>query len=611
MKRISIFWAVTAISMAAQDGTLRLDQWKVHSGDDPRWAAKDFDDRGWTDGKLPGAPDADFHWYRKQVAIPVEWHGQRLALGFGPMEEAYEVYVDGVRVGGLGVLDPKPVSRFARHTSFALAPSAVAGPVVQIAVRRWIGQTTIYIGPMKAPGNAAFPHPPRLGRAELIDTQERLHGLEAERSTTPWRVMALGLVLLGLLCLLLYRERRNGYEYLWLGLAFECIGLTTLLAIVFAFAQDLPMRSLVVVLILHANFLNRPCLLLFLREVCPAARWFLTPAAYLACLSVAYSALGIWLNWAVLPVFGFGWFPVEMLAVVVTAGLLARGKQKHGAALAGSILLVPLSLFYVIAGGPAGFHWHGYEFGLMELAVVVFAVATLATLYLRFREEQQQQQAREQELAAGQRAQQLLLERSADQPEGFEVQKAYLPASEVGGDFYQTIAREDGGLLVLVGDVSGKGLEAAMKGAALLGALGLVKSLPPGEVLAHLNEALRGRSGSGFVTCCCALFDPDGTVTLANAGHPAPYCDGGEVAVEGGLPLGIMAGVEYGESVVRGDRFTFVSDGVVEAANAKGELFGFDRTREISMQSAQEISDAAKAWGQNDDITVVTVRRVS
>ena len=60
---------------------------------------------------------------------------------------------------------------------------------------------------------------------------------------------------------------------------------------------------------------------------------------------------------------------------------------------------------------------------------------------------------------------------------------------------------------------------------------------------------------------------------------------------------------------MRGERFTFVSDGVVEAANAKGELFCFDRTREISGKSAQEIADAAKAWGQNDDITVVTIRR--
>ena len=135
------------------------------------------------------------------------------------------------------------------------------------------------------------------------------------------------------------------------------------------------------------------------------------------------------------------------------------------------------------------------------------------------------------------------------------------------------------------------------------------KSVSPAAVLGALNEGLAGHTGGGFVTCCCARFDPDGTASLANAGHPAPYADGQEIEVEAGLPLGIAPGVIYGESVVSGKRFTFVSDGVVEAENAKRELFGFDRTRAISGKSANEIAEAAKAWGQNDDITVVTVRR--
>ncbi len=137
--------------------------------------------------------------------------------------------------------------------------------------------------------------------------------------------------------------------------------------------------------------------------------------------------------------------------------------------------------------------------------------------------------------------------------------------------------------------------------------------LPAGTDATHLALTLGtirdGYTGGGFVTCCCARFDASGTVTIANAGHPSPYCDGREVAVEAGLPLGVIAAVTYEESVVRGERFTFVSDGVVEAENARRELFGFDRTREISTKSAHEIAEAAKAWGQTDDITVVTVRR--
>lgn len=100
-------------------------------------------------------------------------------------------------------------------------------------------------------------------------------------------------------------------------------------------------------------------------------------------------------------------------------------------------------------------------------------------------------------------------------------------------------------------------------------------------------------------------------MTVANAGHPAPYCDGREVKVEPGLPLGIVSGVEYSESITRGEQFTFLSDGVVEAESAERELFGFGRTQAMNTQSAKAIAEAARAWGQNDDITVVTVRRMA
>ena len=213
------------------------------------------------------------------------------------------------------------------------------------------------------------------------------------------------------------------------------------------------------------------------------------------------------------------------------------------------------------------------------------------------------------ELASAAEVQSLLLTSLPTAGDLFRIEPVYLPASEVGGDFYQVLERPDGARVVLVGDVSGKGLKAAMLVSVAVGILRNEKSSAPGVILQALNEGLAGHTGGGFVTCCCARFDADGTVTIANAGHPSPYCDGREVEVEAGLPLGIAAGVEYSELVMRGERFTLVSDGVVEAENSKRELFGFDRTREISGKSAQEIAEAAKAWGQNDDIIVVTVRR--
>jgi serine phosphatase RsbU (regulator of sigma subunit) len=114
-----------------------------------------------------------------------------------------------------------------------------------------------------------------------------------------------------------------------------------------------------------------------------------------------------------------------------------------------------------------------------------------------------------------------------------------------------------------------------------------------------------------FATCCCALLARDGTLRIANAGHLSPYCDGHEVEVPGGLPLGLSEDISYEEvrvDVRPGARLVFLSDGVVEARNRKsGELYGFDRTRIISLQPAERIADDAQRFGQEDDITVIGI----
>jgi serine phosphatase RsbU (regulator of sigma subunit) len=129
--------------------------------------------------------------------------------------------------------------------------------------------------------------------------------------------------------------------------------------------------------------------------------------------------------------------------------------------------------------------------------------------------------------------------------------------------------------------------------------------------LEYLNRVLYGQV-SGFVTCCATLIARDGTTTHANAGNPAPYRNGEEMAVSPGLPLGMLAEANYAETryqVATGDRLTFVSDGVVEATNPQGELYGFERTRAISSQPANTIAEAAAQFGQEDDITVLSVTR--
>jgi phosphoserine phosphatase RsbU/P len=217
-------------------------------------------------------------------------------------------------------------------------------------------------------------------------------------------------------------------------------------------------------------------------------------------------------------------------------------------------------------------------------------------------------------MAAAQQVQQLLLPEKTDTVPGYRVESIYQPAQEVGGDFFQILCIGDGGLLVVVGDVAGKGLPAAMLVSVLVGAIrGVAEfTVNPAEMLANLNDRLVGRAGGGFATALVARIAADGRVLLANAGHLSPYLNGNEVELPGALPLGVAGGALYQTTESRmalGDRLTFYSDGVVEAQSVKGELFGFERAREISSEPAANIVDAAKQFGQQDDITVVTIER--
>ena len=173
---------------------------------------------------------------------------------------------------------------------------------------------------------------------------------------------------------------------------------------------------------------------------------------------------------------------------------------------------------------------------------------------------------------------------------------------------------EDGGLLVVVGDVAGKGLPLAMPVSVLVGAIRAAAQYThdPKELLGILNERLIGRFNGGFSTALAAHIDIDGLITIANAGHLPPYLDGREVNLPGALPLGIVSHAAYQTIEVEldpGSRIIFYSDGVVEARNAHGELFGFDRTLEISTQPARAIVEAARLFEQSDDITVVAITR--
>jgi serine phosphatase RsbU (regulator of sigma subunit) len=253
------------------------------------------------------------------------------------------------------------------------------------------------------------------------------------------------------------------------------------------------------------------------------------------------------------------------------------------------------------------------EYGTSTLTYLVFLGSLIAVIFYRFIRVSQIEQRSEAEIEAARSVQALLIPTTLPSNRNFMLESAYLPAGGVGGDFFQALPLKDDSMLIVVGDVSGKGLQAAMNASTLVGALRNELSHDPATVLQHLNQVMLGASSgavAGFATCLCARIYPNGQMTIANAGHLSPYRDGREMELAACLPLGILPGMEYEQSTFQlnpGDRLTFLSDGVVEATDPKGELFGFERTQQVSHEPARYIAQIAQRFGQTDDITVVSL----
>ena len=214
----------------------------------------------------------------------------------------------------------------------------------------------------------------------------------------------------------------------------------------------------------------------------------------------------------------------------------------------------------------------------------------------------------------------------------WQINPFYQPAKEVGGDFYDFYRFSQGWLGLVTGDATGKGVPAALVMATTCGMLQAVSqtldSTSPGEVLERVNETLFARIPPNmFVTCFYAILDPtSGHLVYANAGHDVPYLWRGGEADElraTGMPLGLMPGMSYEEKEIvldRGQGVFFYSDGLVEAHDPKGEMFGVPRLRALVAEHGEEgsleeallkelYSFVGEGWEQEDDITLLTLRR--
>jgi hypothetical protein len=222
------------------------------------------------------------------------------------------------------------------------------------------------------------------------------------------------------------------------------------------------------------------------------------------------------------------------------------------------------------------------------------------------------------EVKQAQEVQQVILPEARITLPGMVIESEYRPSLEVGGDFFQIIPHKtDGSLLIVAGDVTGKGLKAGMLVALLVGAIRMAeRSISDPEVLLQeLNQRLIGRSGAQ-ATCLAMRIESDGVATLANAGHIAPFLNGEPMPMEGALPLGMIEGAVFSVmsfQLNQGDWLMLMSDGIVEAQDTAGHLFGFERLDQLvrTTKSATEIASAAQAFGQEDDISVISVTRTS
>jgi serine phosphatase RsbU (regulator of sigma subunit)/predicted ester cyclase len=251
----------------------------------------------------------------------------------------------------------------------------------------------------------------------------------------------------------------------------------------------------------------------------------------------------------------------------------------------------------------------------------------------RLEQERIERERVEQELRLARDIQQASLPKEVPELEDWEISPLYRPAREVGGDFYDFHLLSDGRLGLVTGDATGKGMPAALVMSTTCGMLQLaaqaLDSSSPGEILSRVNETLLARIPPNmFVTCFYAILDPSsGRLLYANAGHDLPYLWRGGEAEElraRGMPLGLMPGMSYEEKEIvldAGEAALFYSDGLVEAHDPKGEMFGFPRLRALVAEHGEVrslgdylleelYSFVGEGWEQEDDITLLTLRRV-
>ena len=609
---------------AQEAGTLRIPEggWKYHTGDDPRCGA--LNDAGCTWQSIPNGTffGNNYYWKRAEVTLPEDLRkAPQLGLVTGDPYLVFEVYANGQLIGGNSTLS---FFHAETNTQRILTLPNLAGPDGQLIL-------AIRAFPQWKPRIFSLPLAYVLAapdRTQTIADAETFRDLQLN-ATHYFCFAAAGFA--GFVFLLLYSVNQRLWENLWLGaslfsvaalrvvevapfagiwmplwlemviyLAGNCLMAWILIEFVFSFLERPVPKILRLVAILgmfdayYATGLPWPSLLQWLAVHCTPTAILIATLTQLLMLPVCFRSK--------LP--EMRWIGASVLFITV----------ENSARMAGQ-LGIPTPKQDVM--------WHGYDIDIRAISYLLFAIVMLIAMTFRLRRIQSRNREIEQEMAAARSVQQILIPDELPSIPGLTIESAYLPAQEVGGDFFQVLPilnppdPTKPSAFIVFGDVSGKGLKAAMTVSLIVGTLRTYAEFysSPAELLAGLNRRVHGR-GEGFATCLALLVEPSGRITLANAGHPNSYLNGVEIATEANLPLGLALDVHYSESTLQldpGQLCTLVTDGVVEATSSTRELFGFDRTRAMSAQPAARIAEAARNFGvgapQADDITVLSIAR--
>jgi serine phosphatase RsbU (regulator of sigma subunit) len=644
--------AVLAIE-ALGKGAAPLDgPWQFHLGDDPAWAVPQTADTTGTGGwEQIGADQSwgaqghrsytGYAWYRKHLSLsPAIGASPDFYLFIRRIDDVYAVYWNGQLVGHLGEFPSQPSYPFSRLGEIVRLGPARDGV---LAIRVW-----------KAP--LASSDSGLEGGFLAIPLVGSLHAVTAEKTALDYSWLRgrqyyfalqslYGLVMI--LSLLAWLRNRSQHVLLAMAafggspvIGMFLVGLRLPFSFNFAMGWLQPTFSV--------QDIGLWYLLLYLLDLAGNQR-LARLTRTLAIISIVCTSLDgmlILIDWS-RPEFTLvaQWadailtaiftilelYPLVLIAFALRKRLdLSRWLLAVAAFLSGMLSVVRIGLLQ----GSRFTHWtigdklnspwfliNGNGFTPQTVANTLLLVAIIYAVFRYMQETLRHQGALEQELKSARELQQILIPETLPELAGFSLTSAYRPAQEVGGDFFQIIPLEGesaGSTLILLGDVSGKGLKAAMTVSLIVGAARTAARFAPGpaDVLAELNTRLHGRMQGGFTTCLAMRLSPEGECTMASAGHPGPFLNQHRLELPGALPLGVLANPGYKEETItlrEGDNFSLYTDGLLEARNPSGEIFSFERLDALfsARPNAAEATEAAVNFGQDDDITVLTLTRLA